>query len=58
MARKKKKNYLKTQTKNTITEQDLENIHPDLNLKFSSSTINSGLMTVHHNDTGKFIDDP
>ena len=45
----------------TLTEEeieDLENVHPYLDHNFSSPTINSGLMTVHHNIPENFIDNP
>ena len=43
---------------NTIYEEELENIYTDLDHNFPSPTMNSGLMTVHHNDPDNFIDDP
>ena len=52
-----KKSSMKKQTKK-ITEEELENIHPDLDHNFPSTTADSGLMTVFHNDLEKFIDDP
>ena len=57
MLRTYKNNSLKTQMKN-ITGEELYNIHPDLNHSFTSPTINSGLMTVHHNNPEKLIDNP
>ena len=54
MLRLNKNNYLREKK---ITEEELENIHPDLNHNFPSTKINSGLMTAHHNDTEIFIDD-
>ena len=41
---------------NLITEEELEHIHPDLNKTVPSPTMNSGLMTVNHNNPEKFID--
>ena len=43
---------------NTISEEELEHIQPDLKHKFPSPTMNSYLMTIHHNDSDKFIDYP
>ena len=43
---------------NLITKEELENIHPYLDHNLPSSTKNSGLMTVHHNEPENFIDDP
>ena len=43
---------------NTIYEEELKNTHPDLDHNFSSSTMNSGHMNVHHNDPDKFIGYP
>ena len=44
--------------KNTLTEEELENIHPDLDNNFPPQTMNSGLITVNPNDPYTFIDDP
>ena len=41
-----------------ITEEELENIHPGLDHNFTSPTMNSGIMSIHHNDIEKIIDDP
>ena len=41
-----------------ITEKELDHIHPDLNQNFPYTKMNSGLMTIHHNYTENFIDDP
>ena len=43
---------------NTITEAELEDIHPDLDKNFPSPKMNSGLMNVHHTYPEKFIDEP
>ena len=43
---------------NKITEEELEYISPDLNQTFLSPTMNSGLMTVRHNDLEISIDNP
>ena len=40
----------------TITESELENIHIDLDRNFQSPTMNSDLMTDHHNEPDNFID--
>ena len=40
-----------------ITEEELKNIHPDLNHNFPSPTMNSGIMSIHHNDPENIIDD-
>ena len=41
-----------------ITEEELEHIHPDLDKKIISPTINSGIIKIHQNDPGNIIDDP
>ena len=41
---------------NTITEAELENIHSDIDHKFSSATISWGIITLHHNYSENFID--
>ena len=43
---------------NTIYEEELENIHPDLDYNFPSPTMNKVLMNIHHNDPDNFIDKP
>ena len=43
---------------NLITEEELEHIHSDLNHNFKYHAMNSGLMTVYHNDSEILIDDP
>ena len=40
----------------TITEEELEKIHPYLDHNFKSPTMNTGTITVHYNDPEKFID--
>ena len=40
----------------TITEEELEKIHPYLDHNFQSPTMNTGTITVHYNDPEKFID--
>ena len=41
-----------------ITEEEFEYICPDLDNNLSSPTMNSGIMTIHQNDTENIIDDP
>ena len=41
----------------TISEEELEYIHPDHNHNFPYPKMNSGLMTVNHNDPESYIDD-
>ena len=41
-----------------IPDKELEHIHPDLDNNFSSPTMNSGIMTTHHNYPEHIIDDP
>ena len=41
-----------------ITEEELEHIHPDIDNNLPSSKMNSGIMTIHHNDPENIIDDP
>ena len=43
---------------NFIPEEGIEYVHPDLYKKFLSPAMNSGIMTIHQNDTEKIIDDP
>ena len=45
-----KEELFEEKNENKITEEELKNIHPDLNHSFPSPTMNSGLMTVHNND--------
>ena len=41
-----------------ITEEELEYIYPDLNHNFPSPTMNSGIMSIHHNDPENIINYP
>ena len=41
-----------------ISDKELEHIHPGLDKKFPSPTMNSGIMKIHHNDPEHVIDDP
>ena len=41
-----------------ITEEELEYIQPDLDHNFLYSTMNPGIMSIHHNDNEHIIDDP
>ena len=43
---------------NTITEKELEKIHPDLDHNFPSPTMNSVLMNICNNYPENVIDDP
>ena len=43
--------------KSQSPEKNWENIHPDFNHNFPSSTMNLVFMTVHHNDPEISIDD-
>ena len=38
-----------------ITEEEPKNIHPELYQKFSSPKMNSGIMSIHHNDPEKSL---
>ena len=40
-----------------ITEEELENIPLEMNQNFPPPTINSGIMSIHHNDPEKILDD-
>ena len=42
----------------SITEEKLEHINPDLNHNFPYPIMNSGIMSIHHNNPEKFIDEP
>ena len=44
--------------KKTISKEQLEKNHPDLDHNFQSPTINSGIMTVHHDYPDTFIGYP
>ena len=41
-----------------ITEEELENIHPDLDQNLPYLTMNSDIISIHYNDTENIIDDP
>ena len=41
-----------------IPEEELEHIHPGLDKKILSPTMNSGIMTIHHNGPQHTIDNP
>ena len=52
------KEFSEDKNDNFITEEELEHIYPDINHNFPSSTMNSGIMIVYHNDPEHLIDDP
>ena len=39
-----------------MTEEELEQVHPDLDNKLPSPTMNSSLMDLYHNELDNFID--
>ena len=41
-----------------IAEEELENIHPDLDHNFPYPTMNSVIISIHHNDPENILDDP
>ena len=41
-----------------ITEEELKDIHPELDHNFPSPTMNSGVVSIHQNDPENIIDDP
>ena len=43
---------------NTITEEDLEKIQPDIEHNFPLPTMDSGIMDVYHNGRDNFIGNP
>ena len=43
---------------NIISEEELENIYPDIDHNLPSPTMNSYFMTSHHNNPKKNIDNP
>ena len=43
---------------NTIFEEEVENIHPDLDHNLTSPIMRSGLITFHQNYPNNFIDKP
>ena len=43
---------------NIIHQEELEQIKPDLDHNLPSTTMNSGIMNIYHNDSENFIDDP
>ena len=43
---------------NTITGKQLENINSEFNHNFTSPPMNSGIITVHHNDPENSIGNP
>ena len=41
-----------------VSEKELEQIYSDIGHKLPSTTMNSGLMDVYHNEPDNLIDDP
>ena len=41
-----------------INEEKIQHIHPEINQNFPYSTMNSGVVSIYHNDTENIIDDP
>ena len=41
-----------------INEEELRHINPELDHNFTYTTMNSGIMSIHHNDSENIIDKP
>ena len=58
MLRTRKKSCFEYTNENEITEEVPKHVHQELDNNFPEPKMNSGFMTIHHNDPEIFIDDP